>query len=232
MNPENGLKLNTISSSSIKIKDTLSNENGTALKIKANDKCLTVLPENNLDFFIQNNSEGYFVSYLDYAVLAGSWSFSDKSFSLNICPGGILDFNFLQKIRIFNESFELLLARNFITSLSGARLSGRIRMDKNDGNTNSDNKIDVIDCSQIIFGTRAEQFSDSNWLKLTEERGTEIILPASVIDGKNINNLGTEYLVAIKIRNYIGYHGKTSQAYYTDHRFMNFQLIDIPNEGA
>jgi CRISPR-associated protein (TIGR03984 family) len=105
--------------------------------------------------------------------------------------------------------------------------NGRIRID--DKSQEAAQEINAVDVNQIIFGTKAECLN-KQWIKLSEERGTEIILPASVFNGYDLTKFGREYLASIRIRNYIEWNPTSYQAYYSDHRFINFNLISIPNK--
>lgn len=224
--PGNGLFYKQITSEIIGIiNPPASNSSSDKIKLSFDNNTIDLTLEKQLDKTTFGKS-GYFIAYLDYAVLVGCWEFNCcYIFNLKVAPGLSLDFDFLQKIRLFNESSELLLIRN-----SPDKYSGRLRIDNNQENEPQRKKIDVIDCSQIIFGTKAELFDGTgcNWVRLTEERGTEIILPSPILNSRNISDLGKNYLVALKVRNYVDYHKESHQAFYSDHRIINFEIKDIP----
>ncbi len=145
---------------------------------------------------IKNDS--FVIAYLDYKVLIGKYSNGGFAFYNN----EQLEIDHLQRIRIFNNIGELMLWR------SEGKFKGRYRND-NDGEA-----IDVVDNDQVLFGTKALEIN--GYTKLTEERGTEIILPLiglNVDAGKN--------RIKIKTRNYIGFN-EVHQATYIDNRFVEF----------
>lgn len=230
---DNGLKHQQLLSKTIKINPITNNSSNQKiqLKITVNDKVIEFLVSTDFNPAIK---DGYFVAYLDYSVLIGKFNFNNHEFTLTIAPGLDLLSGHLQKLRLFNEEFEIFLQRN-IENLS-LNYNGRIRIDKtNSNNFNQENfiKIDAIDCNQILFGTKAKELNNNNdWIILTEERGTEIILPADILNsGKNeINNLGKTQFIAINIRNYVDFHEISQQAYYCDHRLLNFNIITIPRQ--
>jgi len=94
----------------------------------------------------------------------------------------------------------------------GPEFNGRIRRDYNSG----DRGTYCVECQQALFGTQFEKIV-SGWGKLTEERGTEIIIPFD-----NLIGLGPDKPLFIKIRNYVDFHRETNQAYYTDCRLVSF----------
>jgi len=154
---------------------------------------------NDIQRYIKTDS--IVVAYLDYTVLVGlyknsKFEFHDTAFDI------IKNSQYIQKIRIFNKDEEFLLWR------SGNGFKGRYRKDE------KGDEIDVVDAEQVLFGTKAEPLG--NFTKLTEKRGTELILPftgLTVDDKKN--------RVFIKTRNYISYN-EAHQATYIDCRFMGF----------
>jgi CRISPR-associated protein (TIGR03984 family) len=196
-NTINGLELKEISSQAFPISafDDLSNKHINSILDEINRK--TPLS------FIRRGVGGevsFVVAYLDYKVLIGKYSNGSFSFYNNES----IEPKYVQRLRIFNKNEELLLWR------SEGVLKGRYRKD-NDGD-----KIDVVDNNQVIFGTKAEEIN--SYTKLTEERGTEIIIPFKdvILD---VNK--KEDRIKIKTRNYIGFN-EIYQATYIDSRFIEF----------
>jgi CRISPR-associated protein (TIGR03984 family) len=144
-------------------------------------------------------SSAFVAAYLDYRVLIGK--FENDVFAL--CENETIDAKFVQRLRVFNHDRELLIWR------SKDGLKGRLRIDESGKDT------DVVDAGQVLFGTKAE--SMSNFTRLTEDRGTEIILPFA-----NINVDDKKKRVCVKTRNYIEYNSITHQATYIDCRFVGF----------
>jgi len=151
-------------------------------------------------------SDSSVVAYLDNKVLIGSY----KDGTFRFRDNKSLDFNFIQKMRIFNDNEELLLWRRKDS------LNGRLRIDGEGEET------DIVEVNQVLFGTTSEKTGDG-YIKLSEERGTEIILP-----DKNYQVDTKKKRVAIKTRNYIGYT-ENLQATYKDVRFVKF--IQLPEGG-
>ena len=239
---ENGLKyLERIKSTSIDISGTSNgnesaDQNSLHISIKDHsqqeDKSILIIhsgqPQNfhlpDLNRYLMCDNQ-YFVSYLDYAVIVGKWSLNDKNILLEIPPHLSFNPTYLQSLRLFNEHMEILL---FSSNREKGAFNGRIRID--DKSLEAAQEINAVDVNQILFGTKAECLNIPEWIKLSEERGTEIILPASVFNGYNLTKFGKEYLASIRIRNYIEWNATSYQAYYSDHRFINFNLISIPNK--
>ncbi len=146
-----------------------------------------------------SGSKAFIVAYLDYRVLIGIFENGRFSFYEN----ETFDAKFIQRLRVFNHEKELLIWR------SRDRLNGRLRIDSEGHDT------DVVDAEQVLFGTKAEDMGD--YTRLTEDRGTEIILPFTGIDVD-----GKKKRVCIKTRNYVDYNKITHQATYVDCRFVGF----------
>jgi CRISPR-associated protein (TIGR03984 family) len=177
--------------------------NGLTLStIKSSTKPLSV-QDNFLETAIEHFSDNktFVVAYLDYKVLIGTFEESGFRFFDN----ETIDAKFIQRVRVFNPEKELLFWR------SRDGLNCRLRMD-NDGLD-----TDVVDAEQVLFGTKDEGMGD--YTKLTEDRGTEIILPftATIVDDK-------KQRVCVKTRNYITYNEITWQASYVDCRFVGFSF--------
>ncbi|MBP6738782.1 MAG: TIGR03984 family CRISPR-associated protein [Leptospiraceae bacterium] len=153
----------------------------------------------------------YFVAYLDYAVIIGKYE-NEKLFlphDKELLP------KFIQKIRIFNQSKELYIWR---TSQNGERVfKGRLREDNS--NNSGSKEIEFVQADQVLFGTTSINVNN-DFAKLTEDRGTEVVLPFT-----NINVDNQDKRIAIRTRNYIGYN-EIGQAGYVDCRFVEFVKRD------
>lgn len=143
--------------------------------------------------------DGLVIAYLDYKViirkfLNGKIVLMDNEETFN--P------EFIQKLRLFNETKELFIWR------TEGKWKARLRID-GDGE-----EVNVIEANQVLFGTTG--IHGNGYTILTEDRGTEIILPFEItgIDTKKNR-------VKIKTRNYIGYN-ELGQAGYVDTRFVKF----------
>jgi CRISPR-associated protein (TIGR03984 family) len=138
-------------------------------------------------------------AYLDNEVLIGKLTGGKFHFYKTIDD---TIFPFIQKIRIFNQNEEILLWRK------GKTLTGRKRAD------GSGDEINVIFAEQLLYGTVKESMGDG-FCRLSEERGTEIILPDRNYTVDNgVNRLSVNTI------NYIGYNNGV--ATYTDCRFVEF----------
>jgi CRISPR-associated protein (TIGR03984 family) len=149
------------------------------------------------------NSTGYVVAYLDYKVLIGKINNNKFEFynSKNIYE------KYIQRLRLFNEQKELLIWRG----KNG--LEGRLRLD------DEGSEIFVVDACQVLWGTKKQELNNG-WTKLSEDRGTELILP---FKGLDVND--KEKRVFLKTRNYVDFHNKTQQATYIDCRFVKFVIL-------
>lgn len=151
------------------------------------------------DIFGKNN--GFCVVYLDYKVLIGKYIEGKFIFHDN----EIFKPKYIQKIRIFNENQELFLWRK-----NEGEFRGRLRID------GSGIDIDVVDARQILWGTKPDPSFIGEFSKISEDRGTELILPLEDIFVDNGQNR-----VHIRTRNYIDYN-ENEQAGYADCRFVEF----------
>jgi|GEM_PF-3379259 len=241
---ENGLKYEKIKSTLIDISGT-SNGNISAdqnsLNISILDhsqpngesiKNLIIHSDQSQEFHLPDlksrltSDNQYFVSYLDYAVIIGKWSLNNNEILLEIPPDLSFNSTYLQSLRMFNENMEILL---FSSNREQGAFNGRIRIDNE--SLKAGQEINAVDVNQILFGTKAERLNiDSQWIKLSEDRGTEIILPASVFNGYDLTKFGQEYLCSLTVRNYIETNATSFQAYYSDHRFIKFILVQIPKK--
>jgi len=153
--------------------------------------------EDILNFF---NSSGFVVVYLDYKVLIGKINNNGFKFHNN----EPIEEKYIQKLRLFNNDKELLVWRDY----NG--LKGRLRIDGEGDDTY------VVDACQVLWGIRSEALGNG-WIKLSEERGTELILPY-----KNVKIDDRKNRLFLKTRNYIGFHPLTHQATYIDCRLVGF----------
>ena len=141
------------------------------------------------------------IIYLDYKILIGR--FIDGKFEFY--KNETFEPKFIQKMRIFNEKEEIYLWKN------ENDISGRHRTDS------AGKGVKAIEVKQALFGTRSESL-DGGFVKLTEERGTEIILPSN---GLKLP-LSRQEKIFIKTRNYVGHLNNNDQATYVDCRFVKF----------
>ncbi len=159
----------------------------------------------NLSDIKSNFTEsGYVIAYLDNKILIGKYE--DEQFKFY--QKEEIKFEFIQKIRIFNKTKELYCWR------SKNILKGRLKDDENS---------EYIDANQVITGTKGEKLQNGEFIKLSEESGTEVILP----NDKNFEVNEKTKRVAIKTRNYIGY-SDNFQATYVDTRFVEF--VQLPEK--
>ena len=156
-------------------------------------------PENVL---MENIKEKAFaVVWLDYKVLIGTWDGKDFQFYNN----ETFKNKYLQRMRVFNKNREMLVYR------TGNGFKGRLRND-DDGKG-----IEVIVATQVLFGTKKdESCKDGSYTKITEERGTSLVLPFGGLDVDD-----KEKRIFIKTHNYIDYNA-VNQATYVDCRFISF----------
>ncbi len=118
-----------------------------------------------------------------------------------------LNEEYLKEMRIFNSEEELHIWRN------NGSFKGRLKADGQ-----SDKQEYCFDSNQILFGTLSEKLA-GDFIKISEDRGTELILPDNgynVDKGKN--------RIAVKVRNYISYTGNYL-ADIKDSRFV--ELIQV-----
>jgi CRISPR-associated protein (TIGR03984 family) len=173
--------------------------NGLKL-IKLNSKAIELPPINDVTKIISEHIKinSFVVAYMDYTVLAGRYENAKFIFY----KGETLEQKYLQRIRVFNKTEELLIWR------TGNEFKGRLRIDGDGENT------DAVEAHQVLFGTDKKSLGD--FTEIYEARGTKIILPFSdlIIDNKRKR-------IFIKTRNYIDYN-EIHQATYVDTRFVTF----------
>lgn len=159
--------------------------------------------ENMEDVLIENIKEKSFaVVWLDYKVLIGTWDGKDFQFYNN----ETFEDKYLQRMRVFNKDREMLIYR------IGNGFKGRLRIDDKDGTGK-----EVIVAKQVLFGTKKDKScKDSSYTKITEERGTSLVLP---FGGLNVDD--EEKRIKIKTHNYLDYNA-VNQAIYVDCRFVSF----------
>ncbi len=150
---------------------------------------------------------GHFVVYLDYKVIIGKY----KSRKFIMYKDEDVNPKFVQKIRLFDESRELLLWRK-----EEGLFVGRLRTDCEAENNTE--KTSVVEARQVLYGTKSKKL-DNNFTKISEDRGTEIIIPLSNVSVDIKEN--PENRVSICTRNYIAYN-EFGQAGYNDCRFVEF----------
>jgi CRISPR-associated protein (TIGR03984 family) len=159
--------------------------------------------ENPENVLMENIKEKSFaVVWLDYKVLIGTWDGKDFQFYND----ETFENKYLQRMRVFNKDREMLVYR------TGGGFKGRLRIDDKDGKG-----AEVIVAKQVLFGTKKdESCKDSNYTKITEKRGTSLVLPFGGLDVYN-----KKKRVFIKTHNYIDYNA-VNQATYVDCRFVSF----------
>ncbi len=160
------------------------------------------------DVLREFTGNGWFIAYLFHKVIIGQFIYG--AFDYFQKEKGDVQIENLIKLRIFNTNSELYVWR---TNLGGFK--GRLRTDGDGSPT------DVVDANQVIFGTEAKSLDD-NYVKITEKRGTEIILPLNKI-GISCDQINDkDGRLCIHTRNYIGVIEETGQATYEDVRFVEF----------
>lgn len=146
----------------------------------------------------------FFVAYLDYQVVIGTYQRHDPQLR-DPETGTAIQPQYIQRLRVFNDLEELHLWR------SGAVFSGRVRKD------GVGELTDVIDAEQVLCGTQLQFINTATLLELSEERGSRLVLPFSQAQ------IGVPpERVFLKTRNYVGDLTETKQATYEDCRFVTF----------
>lgn len=147
------------------------------------------------------SKKSYVIAYLDYEVLIGTL----ENNAFNFFNSKQIEYKYIQKMRVFNAYQELYIWR------TRDGFKSRLRVDERIG----EGKQEAVIAKQALFGTIARKL-DSDFTKITEERGTTIILPFSDL---SVNEEMKR--IFIKTHNYIGYNN-VNQATYTDCRFVCF----------
>ncbi len=178
--------------------------NGLEL-IKINSKVRAIPEINDVERIISEHIKirSFVVAYMDYVVLAGRYE-NGKFIFYN---GEAFEQKYLQRIRVFNKTEELLIWRG------SDGLKGRLRIDSDGENT------EAVEAHQVLFGTRTDNKTLDGFTKISEERGTILVLPFNDL---NIDiKRDKRKRIFIKTRNYIDYN-KVHQATYIDTRFVSF----------
>ena len=116
---------------------------------------------------------------------------------------------------MFNHSREVLIWRTEDNGGNGSfSYKGRMRID---GEEEGD-ETPIVDAHQVLWGTRAK-YLDNGFTLLTENRGTELILPFDNLESVD----DKENRVFLETRNYIGYN-EIGQATYEDTRFLCYNI--------
>jgi CRISPR-associated protein (TIGR03984 family) len=147
--------------------------------------------------FIQN---GRVVAYLNYKVLIGKINGG----LLEFCGNEEFDPKYLLQLRAFDQDKELHIRRK-----GENRFLQRYRTD------GEGEPVEAVEACQVLWG-RSKDYAplQTGWLRLSEERGVELILPWDQMLKKSSR-------VWLKTRNYIGYN-EAQQAGYVDSRFVEF----------
>jgi len=119
----------------------------------------------------------------------------------------------IQKLRVFNTDAELFVWRNTL-----GRFKARLRTD---GIGKGQDLAGTVDARQVLFGTKVEKIDDT-YVKLTEDRGTEITLPLAELGIRDSEINDRTGRLCIHTRSYIGFIEDTGQATYEDVRFVEF----------
>ncbi len=128
-------------------------------------------------------------------------------------PYAAFDQKFVQRLRVFNEQEELLLWR------SGGTLKGRMRHDYPKNSTQGKG-VNIVEADQVLFGTKIDRdFRADGYTKITEDRGTSLIVPFNNLESNEKGELLKR--LCVKTYNYICYN-EAHQATYSDCRFVRF----------
>lgn len=155
------------------------------------------------------DDDGYCIAYLDYKVIIGKYQNGELIFE----PENNFDPQYLQRLRLFNSTKEFHVWR-----ISSREFNSRLRVDGKEGE-----KIEFIDIEQLVWGSKEENLERKNnidFIKLTNERGMEIILPA--ISSLKIEKSNNNRLF-VRSRNYISYNDLCQPEYF-DHRLVKFSV--------
>ena len=119
-------------------------------------------------------------------------------------PDSLLNF------RVFNADKELYMWRKGIK-----RFEGRIRIDSEGSST------EVIEVEHVLWGTKSDRL-EGKWTKISEDRGTEIILPYEFSLHQK-TEMNRKRRVKLITRYYIDYI-ESIQAGYVDSRFTKILI--------
>ncbi len=159
------------------------------------------------------SAPSWFVAYLDYRVMIGTWHHEEGCDFYREQPDEALNPHYIQRLRVFNCSEEVMFWR------SNGTLKGRIRRDDLDGD-----KDEAVLAHQVLFGTRIDSgFKQDGFTRITEDRGTSLILPFTGL------TVTTTQRVCLKTYNYIE-ENTFGQVGYAGCRFAGFTdgTYDLP----
>ena len=186
----------------------------------------TVSVKTDSDILKNAPKNAWFIAYLYHRVVIGR--IEDKQFIYYKQEDEGVTLSNVLKLRAFNENSELFVWK---TNLDGYR--ARLREDKpetitipemsHSTNWFKQEQKHAVDAKQVLFGTKAEKLISGYW-KLTENRGTEIILPSGLPETGHLQINDEKKRLCIKTRSYIGYIEETGQATYEDVRFVKFEM--------
>jgi CRISPR-associated protein (TIGR03984 family) len=150
------------------------------------------------------SQKAFAVAWMHYAVRIGTWHrggfhFHDRSG---------LPLKHTIRLRVFDNDGELFIWK------TRQGLKGRLRRDDRQGNGTH-----VVEAIQVLFGTKILDYSLESYTKITEDRGTTLVLPFS---GIHLDDKQSRMF--IKTHNYVGYN-KINQATYDDCRFVSFRDV-------
>ena len=170
--------------------------------------------ESLFNIFFDKNHKSIFFAWLDYKVISGIFENSNLYFYKD----NLLDKKYLQKIRIFDISKELMIWR-VKDGFKGRFIIDHIN-NENEFNCYTDNyekcDFDVIAAYQKLFGTKIKE-SNNKFTTITEDRGTTITLPLTGISTDKNNEI--KHPVWLKTYNYVE-RNSIDQATYFDCRFV------------
>ncbi len=174
------------------------------------------------------DSAKYVVFYFDYGIRFGVQN-GDKIF-FQEGPAEIekLQLDYLQLARFFDKNMELKIWRD-----------GERKHHYRSYHDSPDNggKTEIVEAKQILWGTRAcsttmdvpdsftindKTFSQIYWINLTEDRGTELVIPFH--EPFNIPEKTDHPRLAVKTYNYIDYL-ENGLATYVDSRFVDIETV-------
>ncbi len=186
------------------------NNNGLRYKIrKTSSKPVKITGDEDILMNVPDN--GWFIAYLFHRVVIGRIKNGEFKYYPDTKNSNDVTLSNLQKLRVFNKDIELFVWR---TNLGGYK--ARLR------NDNEGAEQGAVDAWQVLFGTKANPTNDNNYSVLTEERGTEIILPLSDLGIKESEINDKKGRLCVHTRSYIGFIEDTGQATYEDVRFVEF----------
>jgi CRISPR-associated protein (TIGR03984 family) len=148
--------------------------------------------------------KAFAVAWMHYAVRIGTW----HSGGFHFHDGRSLPLKHTIRLRVFDNDGELFIWK------TRQGLKGRLRRDDRQGKGTH-----VVEAIQVLFGTKILDYSLESYTKITEDRGTSLVLPFS-----DIHLDDKQSRMFIKTHNYVGYN-KINQATYEDCRFVHFRDV-------